>query len=234
MNDAAPRSLLRLVAVLFFAALAVIVLSWMGTLLGWPVQSLLSSEGIRWTLRHAGDNFLRTPALPLFILSVGGGAVVSSGLWEALCHPRRLSRKRKRALLPASFTFGLYALLLFAALSPSGLLLGVTGTLARSPFADGAVPLASLGLALTGWMFGWASDRFRSGLDIVRGMASLPASLSVYFLYLFVASQCMGFLRYAGLLACIGLSGEIPEYLLYYLPLLLWLRLPGSRKRLRE
>ena len=72
------------ITVIFFATLLVVLTSWIGSIYEWPVQSLLSPEGLRWTLRHVDENLYQTPFASIFILLIGMGLAYAPGLFSAL------------------------------------------------------------------------------------------------------------------------------------------------------
>lgn len=220
-----------LITILFFATLIVAFISWIGNIYEWPVQSLFSPEGIRWALRHVDENLYQSPFISIFILLIGLGMAEASGLFCALHqHIRRLSlhkplsRKQKRALLLALLSGLLYILLIgIATFSPLAILLGITGTLDRSPFIEGIIPLISIALGITGFIFGIASGQFRNNRDIIAGMEYLPSRLITYFIYLFITAQFLGFLQYSQIDVCLGIGEnalKLLHILLYYIPLI--------------
>lgn len=219
------------ITVIFFATLLVVLTSWIGSIYEWPVQSLLSPEGLRWTLRHVDENLYQTPFASIFILLIGMGLAYASGLFSALQqHIRRislhkpLSRKQKRALLLALLSGIVYLLLVgIATFSPLAILLGVTGTLDRSPFIDGIIPLISLAFGITGLVFGIASGQFCNDRDVIQGMGSLPVRFVHYFIYLLFASQFLGILHYSQIDRCMGIGENglrILYFFIYYFPLI--------------
>lgn len=219
------------ITILFFATLLVIFVSWIGSIYEWPVQSLLSPEGIRWMLRHVNENFYQAPFASIFILLIGIGLSQASGLFSTLQQHVRcislhkpLSRKRKRALLLSLISVVVYLLLIgIATFSPLAILLGVTGTLDRSPFIGGIVPLVSFAFSLSGIVFGIASGQFRNDKDIIQGMGCLLTKAINYFIFLLIVSQFLGFLHYSQIDKCIGIGERrsvILHLLLYYLPLI--------------
>lgn len=219
------------IILLFVAIWLVVFTSWIGSIYEWPVQSLLSPEGIRWALRHVDENFHQTPFVSVLVLLVGLGPMYASGFFHVLGqHIRRisihkpLSRKQKRALLLSLISGAVYLLLVgIATFSPLAILLGVTGTLERSPFIEGFVPLISFAFFLIGLVFGIASGQFYRFREVIQGMGSLFPRSIPYFIFLLMASQFMGILHYSQLDSYMGIdeTGEmVLRALLYYLPLI--------------
>lgn len=231
------------ITILSFTTLLVAFISWIGSIYGWPVQSLLSPEGIRWLLRNVDENFYQAPFVSIFILLIGAGLSQASGLFGTLRQRIRcislhkpLSRKQERALLLSLISVVAYLLLIgIATFSPLAILLGVTGTLDRSPFIEGLVPLISLAFCISGIVYGIASGQFRNDKDIIQGMGSLLAKAISYFIFLLIASQFLGILHYAQIDKCMGIEegGSVILHLfLYYLPLISLFIHPNSTVRM--
>lgn len=218
-------------AFFFLLTLLVAFFSWIGSVYGVDeVQSLLSAEGIRWSLGHIVENYVQTPALGIvLILLMGVGIGVRAGFYDALRRlfrkERLLSRKERRALTLASVTLLLYVIVVVGAfLLPWNFLLGVTGDLFPSPFAKGAVYILSLGIGVSGIVYGSAVDSFRNLSDVVGGMSSLIARKAPYFVTLFFVVQFFSSLAYTGLAEWAHIPDEIVKILFYlscYLPLVI-------------
>lgn len=217
----------------FFLLLIFLVafFSWIGSIYGWNgVQSLLSAEGIRWFLGHVVENYVQCPALGmLLILFMGLGIGVQSRLYDVLkrlCKKEKLiSRKEKRALTMAFVALLLYVMLIvFLLLLPWNFLYGVTGSWLYSPFAKGFVFLLSVGIGLSGMVYGYVSDAFRSVSDVVKGMSCLIARLASGFVTLFFVVQFFASLEYTCLAGWLGISENVMGvfYLLFcYVPFFL-------------
>ena len=214
--------------VFFLLTVAVALFSWIGSIYGLgKVQSLLSPEGIRWELRHAVENFVRTPALGIvMILFLGFGIAVHSGmpgtLGRVVKKGKPISRKEKRALILASSVLFAYILMIICTtFAPWTLLRSVTGTLTNSPFEKGIYYLVSFGVGLSGMAFGYASGRFRNDKDIIRGMSCLFSRFADYFVVLFFIAQFFSSLMYTNLVEWIGINSQIVYYVFQiccYLP----------------
>lgn len=217
-------------ATVFFAlTVAVAFCSWIGSVYGLGgVQSLLSAEGIRWELRHTLSSYVEAPALGIVLMLLFGlGVVAQSGMCgvmaRALQPKQRISRKERRALVLAGITLFIYILsLLAAAFMPGTLLRSVVGTLANSPLLDGIPFIASLGVGLTGLVFGYAADRFRTDRDVVRAMSCLISRHATYFIELFFIVQFFTSLEYTHLAEWAGADAEwvrIVFHLCCFLPI---------------
>ena len=218
--------------VAFFLMTVVLALfSWIGSIYGIAeVQSLLSAEGVRWLLNHAVTNYVQTPALGVvWVLMLGLGIVSRSGfsdtLRRAVRKDKKLSRKERRALGLAFITFFSYVLVVFVAmLLPWNLLLSATGSWIHSPFSKGFVYILSVGLGMSGMVYGYTSDVFRKVGDVVEAMSCLISRHAVYFVVLFFTVQFFSSLEYTRLPEWVGLSEECfsgISLFCFYFPLLL-------------
>lgn len=216
----------------FFLMTVVLALfSWIGSIYGIAeVQSLLSAEGVRWLLNHAVTNYVQTPALGVvLVLMLGLGIVGRSGfsdtLKRAVRKDKKLSRKERRALSLAFITFFLYVLVVLVAMVlPWNLLLSATGSWIHSPFSKGFVYILSVGLGMSGMVYGYASDAFRKVGDVIEAMSCLISRYAIYFVVLFFTVQFFSSLAYTRLPEWIGLSDEFfsnLSLLCFYFPLLL-------------
>ena len=225
------RFLPDLSAFFFLLTLLLAFVSWGSSIYGaGEVQSLLSAEGIRWVLGHVVENYVQTPALGVvLVLLMGGGIVVESGLYDTfkrLCRKeKQLSRKERRALTLSSAVLLVYVALIAVCVGlPWNFLLGVTGSWLHSPFAKGFIYLFSLGIGLTGVVYGYVSDAFKSVSDVVNGMSGLISRRASYFVTLFFVAQFFSAFSYTRLSEWFDLSDGVVEVvyqLCCYLPLLL-------------
>ncbi|MDR0961774.1 MAG: AbgT family transporter [Mediterranea sp.] len=216
----------HLATLFFLLTLLVVILSWIFDVYGMTVndphtgeqlriQSLLSSEGLRWLLRNAITNFTGFPPLGWGIVVLfGAGVVWHSGFTDAALRTvthGRISHRERRSLALAVIVEIIYiALILFATFSPWGIFLSVAGGLVRSPFMEGLLFLVSLGVALLGISYGLASGRYKRDSNLVDGMTGFAQLLSVYLVIVFFAAQ---------LFACLEYS-HINNYLLQYITML--------------
>lgn len=215
----------------FLMTVALALFSWIGSIYGIAeVQSLLSAEGVRWMLSHAVANFVQAPALGVvLILMMGLGVVSRSGFSDALKRSvrkdKKLSRKERRALGLSFATFLSCVLVVFVAMIlPWNLLLSTTGSWIHSPFSKGFVYLLSVGLGVSGMVYGYASDTFRGVGSVVEAMSCLISRYAVYFVVLFFTVQFFSSLVYIRLPEWIGLSDDFiagVSQFCFYFPLLL-------------
>lgn len=208
-------------SILFFLlTLALALFSWIGSIYGLgEVQSLLSAEGIRWILGHVVENYVQCPALGIVLVALMGlGVVVRSGLYDVLkrfCRKeKQLSRKERRALTLASVVGVIYAVLVCVSMwLPWNLLWGVTGSWIHSPLAKGFVYVLSIGVGLSGMVYGYVSDTFRSLSDVFLGMSWLIARKASYFVGLFFTAQFFSSLAYTHLSEWMGVSPDVLQAL---------------------
>ncbi len=117
-----------------------------------------------------------------------------------------LSRKERRALICALAVACIYAaVVLLATFAPWGILRGVDGGLIRSPFMEGILFLLSLGIGLTGMVYGFISGRYRTDRDVIDGLTQPLSLLAVYFVIVFFASQMFACFQYSRLDECLSI-----------------------------
>lgn len=216
-------------AAFFLLTLVLALFSWVGSIYGvGEVQSLLGVEGVRWLLGHVVSNYVQTPALGVvLILLMGMSIVVRSGMWDALkrfCQPGRLlSSKERRALVVSVGLLVVYVLLvLVAILMPWNIGQSVVGSWLHSPFAKGVAYVFSLGIGLSGMIYGYASDSFRHWSDVFGAMSSLITRHASYFVALFFISQFFASFVYVRMDEWLGVSPDILSVVtlfISYLPL---------------
>lgn len=222
------------------AGLLLMIGSWIGSLCDLPVRSMLSAEGIRWILQNLLPNVEASPWFTFFILVVGLGVLRESGLvpacrqllWRWHRSPV-LSRKRRQALFLAGLSLLFYLLLIgWATFSRYEILLGVTGTLERSPFLAGWPLLLAIALGLPGGIYGLASGKFQGLLDLICSLSSLLLPMAGFFVYLFGMAQWVGMFIYTRLDVWLGIPVYILSLGVYYLPFILYLFfIYGNRNR---
>ncbi len=121
---------------------------------------------------------------------------------------KSLTRKEQRALIIALLTGVVYALIIaFATFSPWGILRGITGSLTRSPFIFGVLFLISFAFGLMGAIYGFASGRYRTDSDVIKGLSQPMQLLSVYFVIAFFAAQMFACFEYSHLDKCLAILG---------------------------
>ena len=219
------------------AGVCLVIGSWAGSLYEAPVRNMLSPEGIRWMLQNLLPNAEASPWLTLFILVIGLGVLYESGLVQIFfqaVHQRRvtavrLSRKRRQAMVLACVFEVFYVVLLgIGTFSRHEILLGITGTLERSPFLAGWPLLVAIGLMLPGGVYGLASGKFRGLVDLLRSFSSLFAPMAGFFVYLFCVAQLLAMFVYAGFDVWWRLRVDMLEPCFYYIPFFVCLLFSGK------
>ena len=213
----------------FLLTLLLALFSWIGSIYGvGEIQSLLDAEGIRWVLGHVVENYVQAPALGIvLLLFMGLGIFVRSGMYAVLKRvsqrEKLLSRKERRALTLALGVLLVYiGCVLLALFLPWNFLLGVTGNWFHSPFSKGLVYILSIGIGLSGMVYGFVSDTFRSLTDVFQSMSWLIARKSSYFVALFFIVQFFASLEYTRLVDGLNIEGDIWEVVFHsfcFLPL---------------
>lgn len=214
----------------FLLTIVLALFSWIGSIYGLgAVQSLLSTEGIRWILGHVIENYVYTPALGVvLLLFMGLGIGVHAGLGDALKRlfqrKKLLSRKERRSVILASITIliyiGVFALLMVL---PWNFLQSITGSWLYSPFSKGFIYIFSVGVGCSGLVYGYASETFRKVSDVVEGMSCLIGRYASYFVGLFFVVQFFYSFEYTGFVNWMGIPTDVFNVLFQfccYLPLI--------------
>ena len=218
--------------VVMFAGACLVIGSWVGSLYELPVRNMLSPEGIRWLLQSLLPNAEASPWLTLFVLIIGLGVLRESGLLQVFFQVRpfrraktgRLSPKRRQALFLAIVFEVFYVVALcVGTFSRYEILLGVTGTLERSPFLAGWPLLVAVGLILPGGIYGLASGKFRGLIDWFRSFSALFVPMAGFFVYVFCVSQLLAMFSYAGFDTWLGLRMDVLSPCFYYIPFVFYL-----------
>ena len=160
---------------------------------GYPVNNILSSEGLRWSFLNAVSNVLHEPLFYLIGFFLSRGAFKRSGLDKALlrlCIGMRgvpLSFRQRRALWFALLLTLLFVLLLLVlVLFPQGILVSVTGRVFPSPFSVGLVPTCMVALVLVSVTYGVIGNTLRTFHEVVQsiycGLGEYAGWILVYLL----------------------------------------------------
>ena len=197
------KRLLPGLSLLFFVlTVALVFASWMGSIYGQDTfQSLLSEDGIRWALKHVVGNYVHSPLLGiLLVLFMGVGVGWRSGMYHALIRflsrKKLLSGKERRAMMSVIVVVTGYVLSVFMAVP---FLKSITGGFARSPFLEGLAYIISVGLGVSGMVYGYAINAFRSLNDVFRAMSCLIAECADWLVCLFFIVQFFSVLAYSGI-----------------------------------
>ena len=144
---------------------------------GYPINNILSPEGLRWSFLNAASNVLHEPLIYLIGFFLSWGTFKRSGLDRALLRlslgmkGAPLSFRQRRALW---FTFLLTLLfvimMLVLVLFPQGILVSVTGRVFPSPFSVGLVPACMLALVLISITYGIIGNTLRTFHEVVQSV----------------------------------------------------------------
>lgn len=183
----------------FLMTVSLVLLSWIANLYGWnSVQSLLSEEGIRWSMNHVISDYVNAPALAIvLVMFMGVGIGVRSGfydVWRRMFRKGKyLSGKERRALMLSVISGLCYVLVVILSLP---FMKSVTDSFYHSPFQKGFFYILSLGLGMMGIIYGYASNRFHRINQVVDGMSFLISRYAEYFVALFFVVQFFSILSY--------------------------------------
>ena len=214
----------RLPLIMLASILLVAFLSLIGGVYEWNVRSLVSSDGLRWSVSHIVSNIGMARLQYVVFALIGLGVFVESGLPAVVRGHRSL--KQRRAFMLTLLVVIVYVLLVLGMiLFRGGPLLSAVGTVAHSSFLKGLPEMAVLLMIIAGNVYGYTSGRFVSLADTIDAHVALLRSMAPYFLTLVIASELVGCIRYV----C-AVSSEVSdiymtvfEYVVYYLPLILHL-----------
>jgi len=214
--------------------LAVILASWISSVLEmrfsnvfsmYGIRSMLSAAGIRWLVSNAGNTIANAPVGNAIMLFMAVGAVDGSGLGRATvkCFHGTVSPREKASLTVAAVSLLLLVLLfVLGAVSGGNLSVGLAGGIADSPLARGLTFTVMLVLAVPSIAYGLASGTFQSSHDCVHALAMFIAPMAEFLICLVVASQLVGTILYTRLDVLLGIGPQlmrIISFVLYWLPL---------------
>lgn len=162
MAELAVHMVLMIVSLVLFSA-------------GYPVNNVLSAEGIRWAFLHCITNVRQDLLIYLLAFFMMKGAFRSSGLDQALygliagSHHVPFSFRQRRALWIVLILFLLFTVsLLLLFLLPQGVLVSVTGNFFPSAYSSGMVVTVMLALSLISIVYGVISNTLRTLREIVH------------------------------------------------------------------
>lgn len=176
----------------FIVAFVLPFVSWLIWSFGLPVESLLSSEGLRWLFLHSIANSFDND---LFFCVL---AISALGVWlRVIPHPTIISVRRRAVLICLFVGLLLVSVASFAAFHPDSPLLSINGTIVGSPLSHGALPFLCNSIILLGIIYGFVVGAIRS-LDtfvdvLVSGVRKYAPWLLLYLLVSFDAA-CMEYI----------------------------------------
>lgn len=143
---------------LLFLVVLLPIASWMLAAFGYPVQSLLSDEGIRWNFRYALQNLFSQQACKAVLI-----LMATTSMYQ-VCKGGRVTLKV--ATYVTLSVISVFACLLWLALSNGSPLLNVVGgILPGSPLLEGAPLMISLILWIWSFLCAYFSHQLQSLSD---------------------------------------------------------------------
>ena len=161
--------------------------------------------------------YVVTPAANYYFMATSALLIALAGTYitEKVVEPRfgvyrgdekpeelkELSAREKRGLLCALATAAaLVAVILWGLVPEGGFLRDPrTGGVLRSPFLTGIVAIIFLGGALVGLAYGIAAGTIRNDSDVMKSMEKAMATMSLYLVLAFFASQFVAFFNWTHL-----------------------------------
>ncbi len=199
---------LLLVAVWLFSWLSDIVAMFVGNDFG--LSPLVSSEGVRWTLRNALPYLDVVPWGEIMLLLASVGLLHGSGITRVFLHIK--SREPLTKMETRSLAFSVFALLLYfsilslAVFSRWNILLGVTGTFVNSSFVSGLPVLLFMGVAALAVVYGFMYGNYRSFVDVAASLGTTFTLFVPALIAMLPASGIVASVSYMGVFDLLNLS----------------------------
>ena len=174
------------------------------------IKSLVSSEGLRWTMRNAMP-VLNNIAWGEILLAITAlGLLQGSGIIRVFTHlikRQQLTKMEKRSLLFSLSALLVYSIVLYVVtLSQWNILLGVTGTLENSSFISGLSLVIFIGVLVVALIYGFMYGNYRSVLDAVSSIGNTFTFFVPAIIALIPASAVMASVNYIGLFNILELT----------------------------
>lgn len=174
------------------------------------IKSLVSSEGLRWTMRNAMP-VLNNIAWGEILLAITAlGLLQGSGIIRVFPHlikRQQLTKMEKRSLLFSLSALLVYSIVLYVVtLSQWNILLGVTGTLENSSFISGLSFVIFIGVLVVALIYGFMYGNYRSVLDAVSSIGNTFTFFVPAIIALIPASAVMASVNYIGLFNILELT----------------------------
>jgi aminobenzoyl-glutamate transport protein len=186
-----------------------------------PLLAGLSQEAA-----HIIDpTYLVNPACNFYFMFVSTFFIAAAGTWvtEKVVVPRlgsyrgeekpeeirTLSPEEKKGLLFASIAAILLTLLIVWGTVPQNGFLrdAETGSLLHSPFLSGIVAIIFLGAAVSGIAYGIGAGTLKNDKEVMKGMEKSMASLAIYIVLVFFASQFVAYFKWTNLGLIFAIEG---------------------------
>ena len=188
------------------------------------VSSLMSSEGVRWTLLNVQGVLRAAPWGTFLFLIVIAGLLHGSGLLQFVADVVRgkASSNEWRSFLFSQAALMLYAAILFLfTVSPWDTMRGVTGGLVNSPFSHGWLLVLFFGVLMTSLVYGFMYGNYRTMMDVVSTSGALFARSAPALMAMLPAAAIMPAMNYTGLASMLGIDAGYSVFLelaLYTMP----------------
>ncbi len=191
----------RLPFVILLLFFCLVIVSWLGSMYGWGMNSMLSTYGLRWMVAMGLENFKHAPLEEVFLGTMALSTLSESGFLSAcrslFSFKKSYSLKKKRAFQISMLVLLLLLVLIFVAtFFPGAVLLSAFGTYQGSAIQMGLYPLTLALFVCVGITYGYASGTFSNASDTIRAIVYLPSRIAVFFVTMFVASQLIGCFHY--------------------------------------
>jgi len=123
---------------------------------------------------------------------------------------KKLDKKEKKGLLWAGIVTLALTLLVLAGIIPENGLLRIAGeSVLKSPVIKGVIALLFIFATASGIAYGWASGKFKSDDDVIKGMSGAIKTLAAYIVLVFFAAQFVAYFKWSHLGEILAINGAI-------------------------
>lgn len=120
----------------------------------------------------------------------------------------KLSRDEKKGLYYCSIAVVLIvAVILVGILPGDGFLRAADGSVLNSPLIKGVVGILFVVAGLMGLAYGFASGKFKSDADVIKGMTKAMQTLGLYLVLVFFAAQFVAYFKWSNLGVIFAIKG---------------------------
>lgn len=187
------------------------------------VEGLLTPRGIRWMCSNIVANFTSVPLAHILLGLMAISVLRESSIFSTF--GGHLTMKQKRALQITGIALLVVVLLFLLLFLMPNVLLSAFGTFSNSALSRGTYGLLACLAIFVGNVYGYTSGRFIVIRDYVQAHVSILSASGGCFVLLFIASQFVCCVDFTGILPLLGDDGMalvLLRWLLYYVPLLLY------------
>ncbi len=190
------------------------------------LRSVLDGQGLRWLVRNAVSSISSAPVGNSLLILSGAGIVYGSGIWNSIARMFKspnLSYKERVGLVMAAVVLLMYLAMIIAGLFfGHRVLLGQTGTIADSPFADGAILMLFFLVALPSMVYGFAVGTLRNSDNVVDALTAMFKLCASFYITMMTGSLLLAVFDYTGLDMLLGVGNggmRVLRFLIWWLPL---------------